>query len=297
MQQKNWNMYNYLNINGGSYLLFLYVCRVSRDYLSTNRVFWTVKVEYLRKKIWKNQNVFKHCRKVLRILSFKCDKKILKTSKDIPKKHFKIWKSEGTLRIWEQIRDLKIEIQNRNLKKVENRRNFGGNLNFFRNIYILTVTYNIVLVTSSATLFYSHCCTLVNQWRIYVTKTVETVELCIVEHRKITNVTFRHEGVFKIICPRKLEKYFSRWKMKLQFRKKIRCWDFCFKCSRFFHIFIFWDFFQEFQDFFRFSFFFKKKRFSDFRFFGNCQCFFQNVEIFQIFKSFRHFGFSNQINF
>ena len=56
------------------------------------------------------KNIFFKCRKVLRIISFKCDNKILKTSKNIPNKHFKIWKSEGNLRIREQIQDLRSQI-------------------------------------------------------------------------------------------------------------------------------------------------------------------------------------------
>ena len=56
---------------------------------------------------------------ILRTLSFKSHKKILKTLKDIPKKNF--LKSENLEEIWDQIQDLRIEIQNRNqnIKKLE----------------------------------------------------------------------------------------------------------------------------------------------------------------------------------
>ena len=75
-----------------------------------SQIFWTVKVEYLSKKIWKKKHLFFNYRKVLRIISFNYSTKILKTSKDIPKKYFKIWKFEWNLRIWEEIQDLRSEI-------------------------------------------------------------------------------------------------------------------------------------------------------------------------------------------
>ena len=91
-------------------------------------------------------------------------------------------------------------------------------------------------------------------WRSFGVKWVEGV--------KITNVTFRHEEMIQIKCPRNLEKIFLSMKnekkkktLKLRFRGgNISIFDFEIfsKCSILFQIFRFWDYFSNISRIFRF---------------------------------------------
>ena len=92
-------------------------CGVVRPYVTKS----AVKVKYISNKIWKNSK--KIYRKVLWIISFKCNTKILKTSKDIPKKHFKIWKSGKSENLRANPR-YEIQNRNRNLKKLKKYQTF-----------------------------------------------------------------------------------------------------------------------------------------------------------------------------
>ena len=127
--------------------------------------------------------------------------------------------------------------------------------------------------------------TLVSHGRIYVTKKSPIGDHTLWNTKKITKVTFRHEGVLKIIFPRNLEHYFSRWKMKKKL--KLRCWKKKKKNVQF-SIFRLRYLFSKSSRFFRFSVVFQK--FQDFQICSDIFRFvFQNFEIFRffIFQKFR----------
>ena len=157
---------------------------------------------------------------------------------------------------------------------------FGNKFQKCFEIYIyLTLFYNNVLFNSSAIMFCSQRCELVSQGRIYVMKTVEIVEWCIVEHWKVTKVTFRHEGVLKIFFSMKMKKIETSISEK---KSSIFDFEFCFHNFRYFVIFSDFEIcFQNLRDFSDFQIFSKKQlRFWDFRLFGTFSDFvLQNFEI------------------
>ena len=98
---------------------------------------------------------------------------------------------------------------------------------------------------------------------------------------KLTKMTFRHEGAFKINFPRNIENKFSMKKEKNKLR--LRFWDF---------IFHFENSFQKFRDYFIFSYF--EICFQNFRYFSYFHIFrFSYVQIcfkhFKIFSDFQNF--------
>ena len=142
-----------------------------------------------------------------------------------------------------------------------------------------------------------------------------------VECGKITNVTFRHEGVLKIFFLEILIIIFLLVTIEeknvetsiLENKIAFRFWDFVFQKVRssfrfsdfeiFFNIFEIFqisdvqNFLKMFKIFSDFQIFQNKLRFSDFIFVWKFPDFsFQNFEIFQIFQSFRNFGFFSQTN-
>ena len=158
-----------------------------------------------------------------------------------------------------------------------------------------------MLISSSATLFCSQRCTLISHWRVYVTK---MVEWCIVEHWKVTKVTFRHEWVLKII------EWKTNWNFDFEKKKRFSILNLFFKMFEMFYIFIFWDFcFSKSSIFFRFTDFFLISRFSEFRIFfkhfeilrfqicWKFSVFFSKISRFSDFKIFQTFRIFHQNKF
>ena len=232
-------------------------------------------MEYISNKI--RTKYLKKCRKALRIFSFKCNKKILKTSKNIPKKHLKIWKFEGNLRAnpRSEIRDLKIEIS----KKL------NTNLTF-----CWTKLSNIL--ETILKIFFKGChkfhlCSSEGNLKVIWGSFGGWIGE---EAGKITNITFRHERVLTIFFHRNIdnniyidEKWRKQKNWNFDFGNKIdfRFWDFeifNFEISSYFHIL---RFFSKSSRFFRFSEFFKNVNiFSDFRFFWDFQIFWKFPDFF-----------------